>query len=151
MLQLAQITDYDAINAMALQLHNTWMAWRPDLHENVEFVFSQDEFQKEIKSRSLYVARISDMVIGYVRLAMTKQNQSGEKNIKTMYIVELCVEEAYRRQGFGLTMMEDVRALAKAFGCDDLRLQVYPQNDEAVSFFQKSGFTIHRISMQQSV
>lgn len=151
MLQLAQFTDYDAINSLALQLRNTWMSWRPDLYEPADPVFSRDEFQKEIKSRSLYVASVSDMVIGYVRLTVTKQNQSGEKNIKTMNILELCVEETYRSQGFGITIMEDVKALAKAFGCNDLRLQVYPQNDEAVGFFQKCGFTIHRISMQQSV
>jgi ribosomal protein S18 acetylase RimI-like enzyme len=48
-------------------------------------------------------------------------------------------------------MMEEVRALAKAFGYTDLQLGVYPQNDAAVAFYQKCGFTIRSIDMQRKV
>ena len=48
-------------------------------------------------------------------------------------------------------MMEDVRALARAFGCRDLQLGVYPQNDSAVAFYQKCGFTIRSIDMMMKV
>ena len=48
-------------------------------------------------------------------------------------------------------MMEELRALARAFGCTDMQLSVYPQNDEAVSFYQKCGFTIRNINMQRKV
>jgi len=46
-------------------------------------------------------------------------------------------------------MMEEVRILAKAFGCTDMQLGVYPQNDAAVSFYQKCGFMIQNINMQR--
>ena len=51
----------------------------------------------------------------------------------------------------GTAMMEDIHALAKAFGCTDLQLRVYPQNDEAVGFYQKCGFQIQNIGMQKKV
>ena len=60
-------------------------------------------------------------------------------------------DEALRNQGFGKDMMEDVHALAAAFRCTDLQLGVYPQNDDAVGFFQKCGFTIRSIEMQRKV
>ena len=45
-------------------------------------------------------------------------------------------------------MIADIRALAKAFRCKELRLSVYPQNDDAVVFYQKCGFTIRTIDME---
>ena len=53
--------------------------------------------------------------------------------------------------GIGTQMMEEIRVLAKAFGCTDLQLGVYPQNDAAVSFYQKCGFAIKSIDMQRKV
>ena len=46
---------------------------------------------------------------------------------------------------------DSIRALARAFGCRDLQLGVYPQNDAAVAFYQKCGFTIRSIDMQRKV
>ena len=68
-----------------------------------------------------------------------------------MLVDEICVEKACRNRGVGKEMMADVRVLAKAFGCTDMQLGVYPQNDEAVSFYQKCGFVIQNISMQRKV
>ena len=48
-------------------------------------------------------------------------------------------------------MMAELRILAKAFGCSDLQLTVYPQNDAAVNFYQKCGFLIKSIDMQRKV
>jgi ribosomal protein S18 acetylase RimI-like enzyme len=61
------------------------------------------------------------------------------------------VDEALRGHGIGTQMMEELRVLAKAFGCTDLQLNVYPQNDAAVSFYQKCGFMIQNINMQRKV
>ena len=44
-----------------------------------------------------------------------------------------------------------VMELAKAFGCTDMQLGVYPQNDDAVAFYQKCGFTIRSIEMQKII
>ena len=68
-----------------------------------------------------------------------------------MNIDQLCVDEAFRSHGIGIRMMEEVHALAKAFGCTDLQLGVYPQNVAAVSFYQKCGFMIRSIDMQRKV
>ena len=67
------------------------------------------------------------------------------------YIYHTAVKPECRGQGIGKEMMEDIHALAKAFRCTDLQLGVYPQNDGAVSFYQKCGFTIQNITMQRTV
>jgi len=64
---------------------------------------------------------------------------------------EICVEELCRGNGIGKQIMAEARALAKAFGCTDMQLGVYPQNDDAVAFYQKCGFTIRSIDMQRKL
>jgi ribosomal protein S18 acetylase RimI-like enzyme len=64
---------------------------------------------------------------------------------------EICVDEVRRNQGIGTAMMIDVRAIAKAFGCTDMQLGVYPQNNEALAFYQKCGFRIRSVDMHMKL
>ena len=68
-----------------------------------------------------------------------------------MLIDEFCVEESLRRHGIGTQMLSEIKVLAKAFGCTDLQLSVYPQNDDAVGFYQKNGLMIQDIKMQMKL
>jgi len=148
MLQLAGKADRDAVNALARQVHFLHCSWRPDLYEMVPELYSPERFEEAIRERQLYVARIDGLVAGYVLLKIRSYDWPGVVNRRVMVVDEICVEELCRNQGIGKEMMQDVRALAKAFGCRDLQLGVYPQNDEAVAFYQKCGFTIRSIDMQ---
>ena len=151
MLQLAQIADREGVNALACQLHKRYVAWRPDLYTDVQELYSEADFLDAIKHRTLYLVKEGTFIAGYVRLTSERVSRAGEKCRKTMTVSELCVDEMFLNQGLGSSIMEDVRALARAFGCEELQLKVYPQTDEAVSFFQKCGFTIQRIEMQMSL
>ena len=151
MLELARITDREAVNALAVQVHAMHVAWRPDIYEMVEELYPEARFLEAVNQRQLYVAKIDGVVAGYVLLKIREYNWSGMIYRKVMLVDELCVDEICRGQGIGTEMMMEVRALAKAFGCTDLQLGVYPQNDDAVGFYQKCGFTIRSIEMQRKV
>ena len=151
MLELARITDREAVNALAVQVHAMHVAWRPDIYEMVEELYPEARFLEAVNQRQLYVAKIDGVVAGYVLLKIREYNWSGMIYRKVMLVDELCVDEICRGQGIGTEMMMEVRALAKAFGCTDLQLGVYPQNDDAVGFYQKCGFTIRSIEMQSKV
>lgn len=151
MLQLARPEDRESVNALALQVHAMHVSWRPDLFEMVEELYSEERFQNAVKQRQLYVAKINNVVVGYVLLLNKVCDWPGVVKRKIMVVDELCVHESCRRQGIGKQMLEDVWALAKAFGYSDMQLGVYPQNDDAVGFYQKCGFTIRSIEMQRKV
>ena len=151
MLQLASPADRACVARLAQQVHAFHVQWRPDLYESVPELYSEGRFLDAIRSRSLYIARIQDTVIGYCLLTIRTVSGPGVVTRKVMRVEEFCVEEALRGQGFGKDMMEDVHALAAAFRCTDLQLGVYPQNDDAVGFFQRCGFTIRSIEMQRPV
>ena len=151
MLELATMKDREAVNALAKQVHAMHVAWRPDIYEMVEELYPEQRVLEAISNRELYVAKIADKIVGFVLLEMKHKNRPGLVKRKVMVIHEICVAESCRNRGIGKTMMEEVRALAKAFRCTDLQLGVYPQNDAAVSFYQKCGFTIRSIDMQRKV
>ena len=151
MLELARLCDGEAVNRLALQVHALHVQWRPDIYEMVDELYSAERMQQSISARELYVAKLEGNIVGYVLLKMRNYDWPGVVNRKVMVVDEICVEESIRGHGIGKAMMEDVRALAKAFRCTDLQLGVYPQNDEAVGFYQKCGFTIRSIDMQRKV
>ena len=151
MLELARPDDREAVNILAQQIHAMHVAWRPDLYVEEQELYPEDRFQEVLRQRQLYVARINGVVAGYVLLKIRDVDRPGAPRRKLMEIKELCVEELCRRQGIGTEMMTDIHALAKAFRCTELRLGVYPQNDEAMVFYQKCGFTIRSINMQKKV
>jgi len=151
MLELARPEDRPAINAMARQVHAMHVAWRPDIYEMVEELYSEQRVLDAIRERQLYVAKLDGNIVGYVLVKIRNYDWPGVVKRKVMLVDEICVEESIRGHGIGKTMMEDVHALAKAFRCTDLQLGVYPQNDAAVSFYQKCGFTIRSIDMQRKV
>ena len=151
MLELARECDREKVNELARQVHAMHVAWRPDIYEMVEEMYPQDRFSEEVARRQLYVAKIGGQVTGYVLLKVREYNWPGVVKRKVMLVDEIAVDDRCRNQGIGTVMMEEVRVLAKAFGCTDLQLGVYPQNDAAVAFYQKCGFTIRSIDMQRKV
>ena len=151
MLELARASDREAVNEMASQVHAMHVAWRPDIYEMVGEMYPSERFEDAVKQRQLYVAKVNGVAVGYTVLKIRDYNWPGVVKRKVMYIDEFCVHESIRGHGIGTEMMSDIRALANAFGCTDMQLGVYPQNDDAVGFYQKCGFTIRSIDMQRKV
>ena len=151
MLELAVPCDRAAVEAMARQVHALHVAWRPDIYEMPDQLYPEERFLNHIRERELYVARIDGTIVGYVLLKIRNYDWPGVVKRKVMIVDEICVEELCRGNGIGKSMMAEVRALAKAFGCTDMQLGVYPQNDEAIGFYQSCGFTIRSIVMQKKV
>lgn len=151
MLELATKHDRLEINRLARQVHELHVSWRPDLYTMPEELFPEDLFSELVKSRELYVAKLDGTMVGFAWVRIRTSEGVGLVTRKVMLINQVCVDEALRNHGIGTQMMEELRVLAKAFGCTDLQLSVYPQNDEAVNFYQKCGFMIQSINMQRKV
>ena len=151
MLELATLKNRDDVNRLARQVHEMHVQWRPDLYQMPDELFPEELYAELVKNRELYVAKLDGAVIGFALLRMRVSEGVGKVTRKIMLIDQVCVDEALRNHGIGTQIMEEVRVLARAFGCTDLQLGVYPQNDAAVSFYQKCGFMIRSIDMQRKV
>ena len=151
MLQLAVDTDREAVNELARQVHSLHVRWRPDLFEPAQELYPPERFREAVAKRQLYVAKIDGLTVGYALLLIQEWAEPGLVKRRILVIEELCVHEACRGQGVGTEMMADIRALARAFGCTDLQLGVYPENESAAAFYQKCGFRIRCVDMHRKV
>ncbi len=151
MLELARPEDRRTINTICKQCHELHVQWRPDIYQMDEELYDEEWFLEGLKEKQIYVAKLHGVIVGYIRYRIHNIDNPGSVKRKLFLLDEFAVEESCRGQGIGSMMMEDVFALAKAFGCTDMQLSVYPQNEAAVAFYQKFGFTIRNINMQRKV
>jgi len=151
MLQLARPVDREQVECIAKEVHALHVSWRPDIYEMPDELYSAERFARVIAEKQLYVAKDREQVLGYVLLKMRSYDWPGVVRRKVMIVDELAVREEIRNKGIGSAIMDDVKVLARAFGCTDLQLGVYPQNDAAVAFYQKNGLMIRSIDMQMKL
>ena len=151
MLELARNCDRSEVNRLARQIHQMHMDWRPDIYRMPEELFPEERYAELTAKRELYVAKLGGRVVGYVLTRIRVVDMQDHMPRKVFLIEQFCVDEELRGHGIGTRMMEEIRILANAFGCTDMQLNVYPQNDAAVSFYQKCGFMIQNINMQRKV
>ncbi len=151
MLELARPEDRETLNRIKCQAHAIHVEWRPDIYQMSEALFDEEWYAESLRHREIYAAKLHGVIVGYVRIRIMEVNTPGCVKRKMLLLDDLGVEESCRGQGIGSAMMEDVHALAKAFGCTDMQLSVYPQNDAALALYRKFGFTIRNINMQRKV
>ena len=137
MIELANDKDRAAVNHLARQIHQLHINWRPDIYRMPDELFPEERFAELIAKRELYVAKVGGTVVGYAMVTIRNQDLPELMKRKVFHIQQFCVDEEFRNHGIGTQMMEELRVLARAFGCTDLQLNVYPENDAAVSFYQK--------------
>lgn len=151
MLELARESDWEDLRRLSVQIHDLHAAWRPDIYFHSEEPYPREAFLQGIRDRLVYVAKLGETVVGYVVLSIMTKSGPGTVEKKVIRLDSICVDEKFRGQGIGKAMMMDVRALSKAFGCREVLLGVHPENDAAVSFYQKCGFRIRTINMDMKV
>ena len=90
-----------------------------------------------------------DNVRGYC-FCMYQQhiNNSVLTDIKTLYIDDLCVDEAMRGKHIGRELYEAAVALARENGCYNLTLNVWSCNPSALRFYEKCGLLPQKIGME---
>ncbi len=150
MLELATLSDRAAFERIDAQCHALHVAWRPDMYRTEE-LNPEEFFQEALRERRFYVAKLHGVVVGILKIHIHTSAGPGIVDRRTLLIDHFAVEESCRGQGIGSEMLQDVLALAKAFGCTDMQLNVYPQNEAAIALYQKFGFTIRSITMQRTV
>lgn len=146
-LEKATPEDRDGVNALAMEVHSLHVAWRPDIYEMPRELYPPERFQEGLEAGSLYVARQENSVVGYAAIKIRDYNWTGMVTRRVLFVDEICVTQAHRRQGVGRAMMAAIRELARDKDCTDIQLGVYPQNREAVAFYEACGFSLQSVTM----
>ena len=90
-----------------------------------------------------------DRVVGYAFCVL--QVHRGERvcpDMTTLYLDDLCVDQACRGQRVGSGLYQAVLALARERGCYNVTLNVWTCNQTAMDFYRRCGLQVQKTGME---
>jgi len=148
----AQQKDMEGINRLLNQVLMVHHKGRPDIFKANVKKYTDEELTLIIgdDSRPVFVAvDEEDKVLGYAFCIFQQHvNNNILTDIKTLYIDDLCVEEALRGKHMGRQLYDYVVAFAKEQGCYNLTLNVWSCNESAMKFYESCGLTPQKVGME---
>ena len=148
----ATVADMDGINKLLHQVLMVHYNGRPDLFKPNAKKYTNDELTAIISddTRPIFVA-VDDrhQVAGYAFCVFVQHvNNHILTDVKTLYIDDLCVDEALRGQHIGKSLYDYVVNFAKDSGCYNLTLNVWSCNPSAMRFYEKCGLVPQKVGME---
>ena len=124
---------------------------RPDLFKGPVTKYTENELKKLMKQadRPIFVCMDGERLLGYAFcIVKNVQNHQLLADCKTLYVDDLCVDEAVRGQGVGKALMAYVTDYARQLGCHNLTLNVWSFNENAMRFYESLGMHEQRRTME---
>ncbi len=145
-IEVPTMKDLEAIDKIALQVHECHVKWRPDIFEHTDSIISVEELANMIANSAIFVARIENQVVGYILVSSREGKKNGYRYRKELDIDAMGVDKTYRNQGIGRKLLEYVKEYAKENDYTDLRLTVNEENENARHLYEQVGFKIKNIA-----
>ncbi len=145
--------DIPRLLALLVQVDMVHHNARPDLFRGPATKYTAEELKEILcdDKRPIFVSTDGeDRVLGYA-FCIVKQaeNDSILTDIKTLYLDDLCVDEAFRRQRIGQELYDHCLSYAKEIGCYNLTLNVWADNPGAMRFYEKCGLVPQKIGLEK--
>ena len=151
MIRSASEKDIPKISDLLSQVDLVHHNGRPDIFK-IGRKYSEEELVELLKDEKrpiLVSVNEKDEVQGYCFCILQQHiNDSVLTDIKTLYIDDLCVDEALRGMHIGKELYEAAVKLAKDLGCYNLTLNVWSCNPSAMRFYEKCGLVPQKIGME---
>ena len=124
---------------------------RPDLFKGPTTKYDADGLKKLLASpdHRLFVCEEDGAVLGYAmcELEITEETRLLQP-LRTLYIDDICVDEAVRRRHVGQALFGRVREEAAALDCGRVTLNVWELNAGARRFYESLGMLPLKTTME---
>ena len=154
MIREAKEKDIPKISELLSQVCLVHHNGRPDIFK-VGRKYSENELKEIIgdKSRPILVyTDENDGVLGYCFCIFQQyKDNSVLTDIKTLYIDDLCVDEALRGRHIGKALYEAALDLARKEGCYNLTLNVWSCNPSAIKFYEAQGLVPQKTYLEKII
>lgn len=148
----AELRDIPALDRLLYEVHRVHSDVRPDLFRAGAKKYTDAHLAVILQDEKtpVFVAEAAGTVVGYA-FCIHKQfvNDNSMTDVKTLYIDDLCVDEAARGQHVGTQLYDYVLAFARRHGYYNVTLNVWADNENAVKFYGKIGLKIQKIGMEK--
>lgn len=153
-IRFAQEQDVSGILALLRQVGQVHHQGRPDLFRDgaQKYGASQVLAMLDSSKTPVFVAVDGNQVLGYVFCQMKPcEHHPVFTDRLELYIDDLCIDQAHRREGIGQALFQAVKKYAAMRHCDYITLNVWRFNDSAMSFYEKAGFIQRNITMEMKL
>lgn len=124
---------------------------RPDIFRAGAQKYDEAALEALLKdpARPIFAAVKDGKLLGYCFCILeTTENDPVLLDGKTLYIDDLCVDEACRGHHVGKALYEHACAYAREMGCRTVTLNVWSGNDSAQRFYEKQGLKPRKTYME---
>ncbi len=153
MVRRARKEDIARILELLIQVDMVHHNGRPDLFKGPATKYGADELEEIIKNDDTPVfvcVNEEGTVMGHA-FCMHKQITDDRvlTDVRTLYIDDICVDEAFRGHGVGRALYDHVIEYARSLDFYNVTLNVWSCNPGAVKFYETMGLKPQKIGMEK--
>jgi ribosomal protein S18 acetylase RimI-like enzyme len=131
---LARETFLQTYGGTSIEEH---LAGYADVH------FTEETIRRDLENPEFrfLVAWVGGVPAGYAKLRRDSQPR-GITESRCLQIERIYILKSFQARGIGHQLIDTIRSMARQNGDRVIWLQVWQQNDQALAFYHKAGFTI---------
>ena len=144
-------SDVPRLEDLLYQVHGLHAEGRPDLFIPGCKKYTADQLREllaDTVNTPIFTAILDGELVGYCFCVRQVQSAASMQKIATLYIDDLCVDEAFRGRGIGKVLYDFAVDYAREKGYYNLTLNVWACNPSAQHFYEKCGLAVQKIGME---
>ena len=148
----AEARDIPAIMDLLVQVNMVHHKGRPDLFKGPTTKYTEAELEQILQNDDTPVfvcVDEDDRVLGHGFCVLERYGGQLMTERTTLYIDDICVDEAARGQHVGEAIYRHIVEYARGLGCYNVTLNVWSCNPGAMRFYEKMGLTPYRVGMER--
>lgn len=150
-----KLEDFDDVNNLFMQLHNSETEQRPDLFRKIEKPTTSMAWDFEASlsdnSKIMIGAEVGDKIVGFAIVQIRQSTYKVQAPRTYAYFENIVVDENYRRIGIGTTVYQEGIKRAKELGATSAELKVWNFNAGAIKFYQSLGMSVQSLTMEKAL
>ena len=142
-IRLAQPEDIPALLGLLEQILSVHHQARPDIFKGSGGKYSKEELKQlmaQDKTPIFVYENADGQILGHLFVTIKEVSDNPVLHpIKSLFIEDLCVDQATRGQKIGDQLYQFAVNYAREIGCYNLTLNVWNDNEGALRFYQRQG------------
>ena len=150
MVKKAKKSDIGRIIDLLHQVNMVHAELRPDLFKPHTTKYDEQELETMLGDDQKPIFVYDDGTVrGYAFCQISEVSDDKLlQDIKTLYIDDICVDEAARGRHVGKALFDFVSDFARSIGCRNITLNVWEGNHAASMFYKKMGMKVQKTTME---
>ncbi len=145
----AKLENYEEIHKIFQEVHNIHLLGTINTFKDID-PLTKDEYQEFLKKGDIFLIAKDDdnKIVGFARAIIEEHEGRLTKFKKTIHIDSLGVLKKNNNNGIGTSLIEEIKKIAKKEKCDNIILDVWSFNDNAIKFYKHQGFKTKKRLME---